>query len=232
MGDSIKVIKDSNHSLISNYHLRDKRLSWGAKGLLSTMLALSGEYTYDELEKMSHNNAFASNGEFAELEKCGYLTWKQCGIESGAPVLEYTIYEKPISNCSARDPVAEIMDPEDMPVSLESIDKAEKQKLRERLGIDKLIKQNIKGDSFYISIIEVSFCELCKREADFQNMMNAIAFKKVCDIVIEWQTEYIARGLNFPMLRLINRAFDNIQEAQRGGRKQQKGTLERESGKV
>lgn len=63
-------------------------------------------------------------------------------------------------------------------------------------------------------------------------MMTAIAFQKVCDTVIEWQTEYIARGLNFPMLRLINRAFDNIQKAQRGGRKQQKWTLERESGKV
>ena len=244
MADLIKVVKDNEYSLISNYHLRDKRLSWSAKGLLSAILAFSGEYTCDELEEMSRNGFKYIEG-FAELEVNGYLTWKQCGIESidGYPVIEYMIYEKPINNRSAQNPVAEVMDPEDMPMKYSFdefsnikkspvIDEAEKQKLEKQLRIDDLVKNPSKGDAFYICIVEVAFHELCKRDADFRNKMTAIAFKKVCDTVSEWQFQHMARGAVLQIINSINKAFNNIQEAQKTSRKQQKGTLERDSGKV
>ena len=66
MGDVIRVVKSGDYSLISNYHLKDQRLSWGAKGLLSAMLAFSGEYTMDDLKGLSPDGIYGTD-EFSEL---------------------------------------------------------------------------------------------------------------------------------------------------------------------
>ena len=41
-----KIEKSSNYTVMSNYHLRDKDLSYKAKGLLSFMLALPEDWDY------------------------------------------------------------------------------------------------------------------------------------------------------------------------------------------
>lgn len=217
MGDLIRVVKSGDYSLLSNYHLKDKSLSWSAKGLLSTMLAFSGEYTIDELEGLSPNGIYGTD-EFAELERHGYLTWIQIGvkiqrgIEGESPVLEYRIYEKPISRRSESDPVAEIMDPEDIPGSLKHIDEEEKQKLRERLAVDRL------EEKYRTDLLEIAFHELCRRDADFRKRMTSEAFEKVCIMVMNQQEEFWEQNIKcstmgtFRWTLAINAAFDNIEK--------------------
>ena len=41
-----KIEKNNNYTVMSNYHLRDKNLSYKAKGLLSFMLSLPKEWDY------------------------------------------------------------------------------------------------------------------------------------------------------------------------------------------
>ncbi len=43
---TFKIEKDKNYTVMSNYHLRDKRLSLKAKGLLSFMLSLPEDWDY------------------------------------------------------------------------------------------------------------------------------------------------------------------------------------------
>ncbi len=43
---AFKVEKNSNYTVMSNYHLRDKNLSYKAKGLLSFMLSLPEDWDY------------------------------------------------------------------------------------------------------------------------------------------------------------------------------------------
>ena len=41
-----KIEKNKNYTVMSNYHLRDKRMSLKAKGLLSFMLSLPEDWDY------------------------------------------------------------------------------------------------------------------------------------------------------------------------------------------
>ncbi len=41
-----KIEKNKNYTIMSNYHLRDKNLSYKAKGLLSFMLSLPDDWDY------------------------------------------------------------------------------------------------------------------------------------------------------------------------------------------
>lgn len=41
-----KIEKNSNYTVMSNYHLKDKNLSYKAKGLLSFMLSLPEDWNY------------------------------------------------------------------------------------------------------------------------------------------------------------------------------------------
>ena len=47
-----RIEKTKNYTVMSNYHLKDKRLSFKAKGLLSYMLSLPD--TFEGLEKAWH----------------------------------------------------------------------------------------------------------------------------------------------------------------------------------
>ena len=42
----MRVEKNSNYTVMANYHLRDKGISLKAKGLLSVMLSLPAEWDY------------------------------------------------------------------------------------------------------------------------------------------------------------------------------------------
>lgn len=98
MSNVIRVIKNCNYTTLSNFHFKDKRLSWKAKGLLSTMLSLPEDwnYTIEGLASLSDDGIKATNSGLGELEQCGYLTRKQLRDDKGHFVMmEYTIYEQP-----------------------------------------------------------------------------------------------------------------------------------------
>lgn len=43
---TFRIEKNKNYTVMSNYHLRDKRLTLKAKGLLSFMLSLPEDWDY------------------------------------------------------------------------------------------------------------------------------------------------------------------------------------------
>lgn len=101
MSTVFRVVKNSNYTTLSNYHFKDKRLSWKAKGLLSTMLSLPDDwnYTIEGLSKLSADGIKATNSGLLELERCGYLDRKQTRNENGHfGLAEYYVYEQPTSN--------------------------------------------------------------------------------------------------------------------------------------
>lgn len=99
MSTVFRVVKNCNYTTLSNYHFKDKRLSWKAKGLLSTMLSLPDDwnYTIEGLATLADDGIKSTNSGLAELEKCGYLVRTQLRGENGQfGTTEYTIYEQPV----------------------------------------------------------------------------------------------------------------------------------------
>lgn len=94
----MRVEKNSNYTVMANYHLRDKRLSLKAKGLLSVMISLPAEwdYTLAGLAFISKEGVSAIRAAIQELEENGYVTRARLRNEAGQlGDTEYTIYESP-----------------------------------------------------------------------------------------------------------------------------------------
>ena len=83
---------------MSNYHLRDKRLSLKAKGLLSQILSLpeDWDYTLAGLCYINRESKDAIRTAIRELEQAGYIRRRQTTDRGGKFAgNEYTIYERP-----------------------------------------------------------------------------------------------------------------------------------------
>lgn len=71
----IKVHKNSNYTVMSNIHLRDKELSLKAKGLLSVVMSLpeNWDYSIAGLVAICKENETAVRSALNELKQYGYL---------------------------------------------------------------------------------------------------------------------------------------------------------------
>ena len=107
-----RINKNSDYTTMSNFHLKDKRLTLKAKGLLSVMLSLSDEWNYSVagLCSISKENETAINSALKELKDCGYLiVSKERGID-GKFEYNYDIFERPtIENPPLENPPIENM---------------------------------------------------------------------------------------------------------------------------
>lgn len=92
-----RVEKTNNYSVMSNYHFKDKRLSWKAKGLLSTFLSLPDNWDYKVhgLAEMSTDGEASVKAGLKELEEYGYLDRNPIREKGKIIDWEYIIYEKP-----------------------------------------------------------------------------------------------------------------------------------------
>lgn len=92
-----KIEKNRNYTIMSNYHLRDKKLSYKAKGLLSFMLSLPEDWDYsiNGLVAVSKEGVKAIKNILQELQKYGYLVINKKQNEIGQFEYEYLIYEYP-----------------------------------------------------------------------------------------------------------------------------------------
>ena len=103
----MRVEKNSNYTVMANYHLRDKRLSLKAKGLLSVMISLPSEwdYTLAGLAYISKEGVSAIRAAIQELEENGYVTRARLRNEAGQlGDTEYTIYEFPQNEEKTAEP--------------------------------------------------------------------------------------------------------------------------------
>ena len=94
-----RVERTQNYTVMSNYHLRDKTISFKAKGLLSLMLSLpeDWDYTLAGLARISLEGKDAIRAAVVELEKAGYVTRSRVRNEKGhLQGTEYVIRERPV----------------------------------------------------------------------------------------------------------------------------------------
>ncbi len=94
-----RVERTQNYTVMSNYHLRDKTISFKAKGLLSLMLSLpeDWDYTLAGLTRISLEGKDAIRAAVVELEKAGYVTRSRVRNEKGhLQGTEYVIRERPV----------------------------------------------------------------------------------------------------------------------------------------
>ena len=98
-----KIEKDRNYTVMSNYHLRDKNLTYKAKGLLSFMLSLPDDWDYSlkGLCVISKENETSIKSALKELKNNGYLVIEKLypnQTSTGKIEYRYNIYEMPKKN--------------------------------------------------------------------------------------------------------------------------------------
>ena len=94
-----RVEKTKNFTVMSNHHLKNRKITLKAKGLLSLMLSLPEEwdYTLKGLAHISLEGVDAIRVAMLELEKAGYIERSRKRNEKGQLAdTEYVIYELPI----------------------------------------------------------------------------------------------------------------------------------------
>ena len=96
-----RIEKTRNYTVMSNYHLKDKRLSFKAKGLLSYMLSLpdTWDFSLKGLCSASKDNLTAIRSTLKELQELKYLVIKKLmpnETKSGRIEYEYIVFEFPL----------------------------------------------------------------------------------------------------------------------------------------
>ena len=95
-----RVEKTKDFTIMCNHHLRNRKLSLKAKGLLSLMLSLpeDWDYTTKGLAHICKDGIDAISTALKELEQQGYLTRERIRLTNGRlGDIEYTIHEQPVT---------------------------------------------------------------------------------------------------------------------------------------
>ena len=93
-----RVERNRNYTVMSNYHLRDRRLSLKAKGLLSQMLSLpeDWDYTLGGMAQINREKIDAIRAAVRELEAAGYIVRsRERDAKGRLRGADYVIYEQP-----------------------------------------------------------------------------------------------------------------------------------------
>jgi hypothetical protein len=101
-----RIKKNTNFSVICNFHLRDKSLSWKAKGLLTYILTLPDDWKLYIKELTGHcrDGRDGTANALRELIKSDYVRRSRTCDGSGKITgYEYTIYEMPFQRFTEID---------------------------------------------------------------------------------------------------------------------------------
>lgn len=96
----IKTNREEGYIVMGNYHLRDKKLSLKAKGLLSLMLSLPDTWNYSilGLSSICIESGDTVRNILKELKENKYLKVVENRDDNGRFNYEYIIYEKPYAD--------------------------------------------------------------------------------------------------------------------------------------
>ena len=106
----IRIEKQKNYTIMSNYHLQDRNISLKAKGLLSYMLSLPDywEYSITGLASICKEGPDCIRSTVQELEEAGYITRNRQRLENGQlGGIEYVVRERPVESQDADKPISE-----------------------------------------------------------------------------------------------------------------------------
>lgn len=137
----IRVNKTKNYTVMSNEHLKDRRLSLKAKGLLSVMLSLpdTWDYSISGLVAICKESETAVKSTLNELKSCGYLVvTKKMPSETESGRIEY-VYDVFEHAQTGRQPV------EKQGVEKQGVEKQGVENLGvENLGVEILGVENVR----------------------------------------------------------------------------------------
>lgn len=180
MAEVFRINKTKNYTVMSNYHLQDKNLSYRAKGLLSCMLSLPDDWNYSVrgLASISKEGIKAINSMLKELEENYYLKRERKQENNGRFYYEYIIYETPYTQKGITDKGATL---DGTQINTNIINNNNKDKIDKAFNpiTNELIKRNF---------IEEYDLELYKYDDLFIELLNEYEYKdviKVCNYIID-----------------------------------------------
>lgn len=93
----IKTKKEKNFTVLDNTFIKDTRLSWKAKGLMTYLLSLPDDWTIhlSEIEKHATDGKSALRSAINELKELGYLKAEQKRENNRFAEMVYIIIENP-----------------------------------------------------------------------------------------------------------------------------------------
>lgn len=93
----IRTVKDRNYTVINNTVLRDKRLTWEAKGLAAYLLSQPDDWSINanHLWHEANNGLGSVKRILRELEQFGYLQRRRWRTEDGHFEWQHVLYEVP-----------------------------------------------------------------------------------------------------------------------------------------
>ena len=225
-----KIEKNKNYTIMSNYHLRDKKLSYKAKGLLSFMLSLPEDWDYsiNGLVKVSKEGKKAIRAMLEELEENHYLIRQRIQLKNGQFDYEYHIYEMPYNQKGNTDEgnaeedtqintniinINKQNDKEDKPKS--SFFDAEK---HNRLTLELIDRQYIMKDDIQLYFYDNLFDELLKENSYVEliivlhYILARVKWSKFKDEdgnIIENKYGYLKESI-YNNLRNINKEYEEL----------------------
>nr|DAJ94404.1 MAG TPA: Dna polymerase B [Bacteriophage sp.] len=198
---TIRVYKTKNYTVMSNTHLRDKKLSLKAKGLLSVMLSLPDNWDYSiaGLVAISKENETAVKSALNELKDNNYVVvTKENPTKSNGGRIKYTyeVYEEP------RKQSIEKQDTENLGVECQQVEnhgqlstnRLSTDKLNtneqstERLNTDKVhTSTNIDGE-VHTSVPKEHMARVTRQDMQAKKADMLCRFFAICDDNIENKT--------------------------------------------
>ena len=101
----IKTKKEKNYTVLDNTFIKDTRLSWKAKGLMTYLLSLPDDWTIhlSEIEKHATDGKSALRSAINELKDLGYLKAEQKRENNKFAEMVYIIIENPAEDFPLTD---------------------------------------------------------------------------------------------------------------------------------
>lgn len=172
-----RVEKNSNYTVMSNYHFKEKEMSLKAKGLLSMMLSLpdNWDYSIGGLVSLCAEGETAVKSALKELKKFGYLQMKRRKNKDGTFTWEYIIYEIPqIEEPSTENPSMDEPYIENPPMDNLSMENHPIYKDTNSSSINKLKTKELKTNNKKKESKKTSFDELIEKYTDNKELQNEL----------------------------------------------------------
>ena len=147
----IRVNKNKNYTIMSNYHFKDKNMSLKAKGLLSMMLSLPDNWNYsvEGLVAISKESKTVIQSTLKELEDLKYLKRTRVQNSKGQFEYIYDIYEKPQTENPYMDNMT-ILNTKEL-----NTNNINNKKNKKETEFDSLIKNNFENEELKQTVYEL-----------------------------------------------------------------------------
>ena len=212
-----KIEKNKNYTVMSNCHLRDKNLTYKAKGLLSFMLSLPDDWDYslNGLCAISKESKDGIRSILKELQEYHYLEIEKIRGEKGYFEYNYLIYELPNfkdnekeNNPGMENPYLDIPDVEQPDMEITTQINTNKQNTKKQIDKD----DKTKISSFFIAEEHnILTLELIERGYIREEDTQIFYYDRLFNELLEDGNSYkdLLIKIHYIVPRVVNRNFND-----------------------